>query len=68
VGEDVAAEQAEKLRKACRKKPFLLSSVSRKNVDDVLLRLVRVIRGEVDRETDDEDETSGDSSGWTPLD
>jgi GTP-binding protein len=68
VSEDVAAEQAEKLRKACRKKPFLLSSVSRKNVDDVLLRLVRVIRGEVDRETDDEDETSGDSSGWTPLD
>jgi GTP-binding protein len=68
VSEDVAAEQAEKLRKACRKKPFLLSSVSRKNVDDVLLRLVRVIRGEVDRETDDEDETSGGSSGWTPLD
>lgn len=68
VTEDFAAEQAEKLRKVCRKKPFLLSSVSRKNVDDVLLRLVRVIRGEVDRVADDEDEAVEDSSGWTPLD
>ena len=68
VSEDVAAGQAEKLRKACRKKPFLLSSVSRKNVDDVLLRLARVIRGEEDREAEDADENGDVSSGWSPLD
>nr|MBX2804381.1 GTPase Obg [Hyphomicrobiales bacterium] len=68
VSDDVAAEQAEKLYKACRKKPFLLSSVSRKNIDDVLLRLVRVIQGEEEREAEGLDEAEDAISGWSPLD
>jgi GTP-binding protein len=65
VTEDEATEQAEKLRKVCRKKPFLLSSVSRMNVDNVLMRLVQVMNNAEGQEDTDEDEHV---SRWSPLD
>jgi GTPase len=44
VTPEVAAEKAEVLKKVCRKKPYLLSSVAHKSVEDVLFRLARTIR------------------------
>ncbi len=44
VTPEAAAEKAEALKKVCRKKPYLLSSVAHKSVEEVLFRLVRTIR------------------------
>jgi GTP-binding protein len=44
----VAEEKAAQLGKACRKKPFLLSAVSRSNVDQVLYRLAPAIAARSD--------------------
>ena len=57
-----AEAKAEQLRKACRKKPFLLSAVSRQNVDTVLFRLAEVIQAK----DGDEDAETGQGTGWQP--
>ncbi|NJM34232.1 MAG: GTPase ObgE [Rhodomicrobium sp.] len=68
VGPERAASQTERLRKACRKKPFLLSAVARINVDNVLQRLARIIRNESVAETDETAQTDDHSHEWSPLD
>jgi GTP-binding protein len=60
-----AEAKAEQLRKACRKKPFLLSAVSRQNVDTVLFRLAEVIQAK-DGDEDAQDAETGQSTGWQP--
>jgi GTP-binding protein len=60
-----AAAKAEHLRKACRKKPFMLSAVSRQNVEPVLFRLAQLIRGK-DEDEDAEAAEAGSGSGWQP--
>jgi GTP-binding protein len=62
VTPEIAAEKAEILKKACRKKPYLLSSVARQSVDEVLYRLARTIRG---RKTD-EAQTLAPRTAWQP--
>jgi GTP-binding protein len=57
-----AEEKAAQLRKACRKKPFLLSAVSRQNVDAVLFRLARAISADEDENGDGEPA----ESNWQP--
>jgi GTP-binding protein len=59
-----AEVQAEFLRKACRKKPFLLSSVAQQNVERVLFRLAQVMRGKQDEEG--EEASEGTISAWQP--
>jgi GTPase len=59
-----AEAKAEQLRKACRKKPFQLSAVSRQNIETVLFRLAQVIRAKDDEGTDDAE--SENSSNWQP--
>jgi GTPase len=60
-----AAEKAEQLRKACRKKPFMLSAVSRQNVEPVLFRLAQLIRAKDDVEGLENAE-AGSAGGWQP--
>jgi GTP-binding protein len=64
VPEEDAEVQAEFLRKAARKKPFLLSSVAQQNVQAVLFRLAQVIRAKPDDEA--EEDVDGSVSGWQP--
>jgi GTP-binding protein len=69
VTSEVAEEKAAELRKACRKKPFLLSAVAHKGVDDVLYRIVRVLREAREKAGDvDEKATAGAPGTWSPLD
>ncbi len=49
VTPDYAQEQAEKLKKACRKKPLLISAVSGMNLDASLSRIGRVLKEEHDQ-------------------
>ncbi len=63
-----ADEQAERLRKACRRKPVLLSAVSKLNVDKVLRRIATSLSrdGELgENEAAQADDLSG---RWSPLD
>jgi GTP-binding protein len=60
-----AEAKAEQLRKACRKKPFLLSAVSRQNVDTVLFRLAEVIQAK-DGDEDAQNAETGQGTGWQP--
>lgn len=61
---DEAEAKAAQLRKACRKKPFILSSVAHQNVNDVLFRIARLLK----EQTDDEAENQSDvDEGWSPL-
>jgi GTP-binding protein len=64
VAPEDAEVQAEFLRKACRKKPFLLSSVAHQNVERVLFRLAQVMRGKPDEEAEDAPERA--ISAWQP--
>jgi GTP-binding protein len=59
-----AEAKAEQLRKACRKKPFLLSAVSRQNVEPVLFRLAQLIRARTDEDGDELEEAS--DRMWQP--
>ncbi len=68
VSAERAAEQAECLKSACRKKPFLLSSAAKINVDNVLRRIASILKGQIDVETEKAEEDRGLSPGWTPLD
>lgn len=68
VPEERTLEQAEALRKACRKKPYLISSVSRQNIDQVLLRLVQVMHSAEAKEHDEGEEDHRSASNWSPLD
>jgi GTP-binding protein len=67
VPPELAQEQAELLRTACRKKPFLISSASGANVDNVLFRIVQVLRNEDAADHDDEHEESDADDGWSPI-
>jgi GTP-binding protein len=49
LDEDAIAEKVESLRKAARKKPLVVSAISRRGVDEVLRALVReIVRAEQD--------------------
>ena len=63
-----AEEQAERLRKACRRKPVRLSALSKLNVDKVLRRIARGLGR--DGEPDENEAAQADdlSSRWSPLD
>jgi GTP-binding protein len=67
VSPEHAASQAEKLRKACRKKPFLLSAVARLNVDNVLQRIARIVRGETVQADAEEAQADDAPHAWSPL-
>ncbi len=60
----VAEEKAEQLRKAARKKPFLLSAVSHQNVQAVLFRLAQAIRAKLQKDAGEEQEST--VSAWEP--
>jgi GTP-binding protein len=67
VSPERVAEQAAKLQKAARKKPLELSAVAGMNVEMVLRRIARLLKGESESE---DNETAGDdsgSTGWSPL-
>ncbi|MGF1620149.1 MAG: GTPase ObgE [Rhodomicrobiaceae bacterium] len=66
VPPELAEEQAELLRKACRKKPFLISSASGANVEKVLYRIVQVLRDANDSDDGEHEENDADG-GWSPL-
>lgn len=63
VPAEVAEEQAAILRKACRKKPYLLSSVAHHAVDDILYRLARALKKDGEAAAEE-----ASSSSWSPLD
>ena len=67
VTPECASEQAERLKKACRKKPFLLSSATKINVDRTLRRIASVLQGQSDSAGEDAIEASGADAGWSPL-
>ena len=62
-----AAEQAESLKKACRKKPFLLSSAAKINVDNALRRIVLILQGQGEAESEEMSENGQKAAGWSPL-
>ncbi len=65
-----AGEQAETLKKACRKTPFLISAVSGSNLDALLWRTARTLESEKTRE-DGQGKGEGSEAGreaWSPLD
>ena len=62
-----ASEQAERLKKACRKKPFLLSSATKLNVDKVLRRIALILQGQDEIENEESADASGIPAGWSPL-
>jgi GTP-binding protein len=63
-----AEEQAEKLQKACRKKPIMLSALAKINVDKTLQRLVRILNEQAASEENEEEQSGGEDAGWSPLD
>lgn len=76
VTPEVAEEKAAVLRKACRKKPLMLSAVAHKGVDDVLFRIARTLKGAGGEEEDatrgaggaDDGDDAAEAGGWSPLD
>jgi GTPase len=64
VAPEDAEVQAEFLRKAARKKPFLLSSVAHQNVEQVLFRLAQVMRAQQEEDATEIDEEP--VAGWQP--
>jgi len=67
VSPERAAEQLEKLKKACRKKPFLISAVSRLNVDKTLIRIAQILRGQDEVELEESLSDAAQPAGWSPL-
>jgi hypothetical protein len=63
----VAEAQAAKLQKAARKKPIVLSAVGHIAVDKVLQRLVRILNEESDSDSDEDAQSAGEQSRWSPL-
>jgi GTPase len=68
VASDYAEEQAAKLAKACRKKPFMISAVSGLSVDKVLVRLVRILTQAPGTDDYDDSHSEDEQIGWSPLD
>ena len=62
-----ASEQAERLKKACRKNPLLLSSATKINVDNILRRIAAILQGQNEALSDAETQTDDAISGWSPL-
>ena len=67
VTPEEAEVQAAKLQKAARKKPIVLSAVGHVAVDKALQRLVRILNEESDSESDEDAQSAGEQSGWSPL-
>ncbi len=65
---DYAETQAEKLKKACRKKPFLISAVSGWNVDGVLLRIVQILKEESRKDVRAGAAEEKNTTAWSPFD
>jgi GTP-binding protein len=55
VTPEVAAEKAAALRKSCRKKPFILSAVAHKGVEEVLHRIARLLKTAADEHEEGDD-------------
>lgn len=68
VSPEQAEDQAAKLKKACRKKPFLISAVSGLNVDGVLLRIGQILKNEDEQRREEADSEQGELAGWSPFD
>ena len=64
VTPEVAEDKAKLLQKAARKKPLLLSAVSRKGVDDVLHRIDTIVKGEDAAEL--AEAGTDEAVGWQP--
>jgi GTP-binding protein len=67
VTSERAKEQAERLKRACRKAPFLLSAVTKLDVDKILRRLVRVLREESGQSGSSENADSNATEEWSPI-
>jgi GTP-binding protein len=67
VTPEEAEAQAVKLQKAARKKPIVLSAVGHIAVDKVLQRLVRILNEESESESDEDAQSAGEQSRWSPL-
>jgi GTP-binding protein len=67
LSEEDAKAQAALLQKACGQKPYILSSVTRMNVDEVLFQLVDLIKQQAREEKEDE-APSETAASWSPLD
>ena len=68
VSPEQAEAQAEKLKKACRKKPFLISAVSGLNVDRVLLRIGQILKNDYKQELEAHRLEDSEPAQWSPLD
>ncbi|KAB2858470.1 MAG: GTPase ObgE [Bauldia sp.] len=68
VSPEEAEEKAKELQKAARKKPLLISAVSRQGIDEVLTRLAREIRAAKSAETKEAapEPAAAASVGWRP--
>ncbi len=68
VSPERAEEQSERLRKACRKRPILLSAPIKFNVDKILQRIAGALK-QVDSAAEEEAEPASDhGESWSPLD
>jgi GTP-binding protein len=67
VTPEEAETQALRLQKAAPKKPIVLSAVGRIAVDKVLQRLVRILNEESDSDSDEDAQSAGERTGWSPL-
>lgn len=65
---DHAERQAEKLKNACRKKPFLISAVSGSGVGRVLLRIAQLLKTEAEKERNDAGNEQAAAAEWSPID
>ena len=63
-----AEEQAERLRKACRRKPVRLSALSKLNVDKVLRRIATSLSRDGELGENEAAQTDDLSGRWSPLD
>jgi GTP-binding protein len=68
VSAEQAAEQAEKLKKACRKKPFLISAVAGINLGAVLLRIGRIVKDRPGPDAEKTEAVEENPAEWSPLD
>jgi C4-dicarboxylate-specific signal transduction histidine kinase len=62
-----AAEQAEKLKKAARKNPIILSAHAQIAVDKALRRLAQILQGQMEPTDESGNSATDGGSGWSPI-
>ncbi|WP_088344940.1 MULTISPECIES: GTPase ObgE [Rhodomicrobium] len=62
-----AAAQAEALKKAARKKPILISAVTKFHVEIALRRIASILKAPAGADQDDTESEAGNGAQWSPI-